>query len=47
VIRRAEVVDLCRRLPDARWIALPGVGHCPQIEAPARCVEAFQALRAR
>jgi pimeloyl-ACP methyl ester carboxylesterase len=47
VVSRAEVVDLSTRMPDARLVELPGVGHCPQIETPARCVEAYEELRAR
>jgi pimeloyl-ACP methyl ester carboxylesterase len=40
VVGAGEVAALARRIPGARLFALPGVGHCPQNEAPARCAEA-------
>lgn len=40
VVGAREVDALARRIPGARRLALPGVGHCPQNEAPERCAEA-------
>jgi pimeloyl-ACP methyl ester carboxylesterase len=45
-----ELDALARRIPGARLITLPGVGHCPQNEAPAAvaeaCLELLDAVRA-
>ena len=47
VIGEAELRALTASLPNARLETLPGVGHCPQNEAAARCAEvALDMLRA-
>jgi pimeloyl-ACP methyl ester carboxylesterase len=33
-------------LPDTTYILLDGVGHCPQVEAPERFVDALEAFTA-
>jgi pimeloyl-ACP methyl ester carboxylesterase len=38
---------ICRNQPSAELITLPGVGHYPQLEAPARTARAFQDGRFR
>lgn len=51
VIGERELDALARRIPGARRVTLPGVGHCPQNEAPTACAEAclelLDAVRAR
>lgn len=47
VISRREVSELATMLPNASLTTLDGVGHCPQIEAPDRCAEAYAALVSR
>ncbi|MEM7308048.1 MAG: alpha/beta hydrolase [Planctomycetota bacterium] len=39
VISRSELVHLAAELPHGAYSELPGIGHCPQNEAPARCAE--------
>ncbi|WP_325049490.1 alpha/beta fold hydrolase [Sphingomonas sp. STIS6.2] len=48
--RRAQVqtvpqaaVTAARRIPDARLIRLEGLGHAPQVEAPARFLQTLEA----
>ena len=47
VIGEPELRELAGLLPAGELTQLPGIGHCPQIEAPARCAEiALDLLRA-
>lgn len=43
----ANAADYLRHLPDARLVALPGLGHVPQEEAPARSLAPVKAFLAR
>jgi len=36
-------VTAARRIPDARLIRLEGLGHAPQVEAPARFLQTLEA----
>ena len=42
VISRGELQELAGELPNARYVEIPGIGHCPQNEAPE---ETFRLLR--
>lgn len=35
----AAAVRYRARLPEADWIELPGIGHCPQLDVPAQTAE--------
>jgi pimeloyl-ACP methyl ester carboxylesterase len=39
-----HAADYLRELPDARLVALPGIGHVPMEEAPAATVAAIRAF---
>jgi pimeloyl-ACP methyl ester carboxylesterase len=40
----ANAADYLKAIPNARLVALPGVGHLPQEEAPERSAAALRAF---
>lgn len=47
VISRAELEELASTLPDARYVEVPGIGHCPQNEDPEETFRLVRELTAR
>jgi pimeloyl-ACP methyl ester carboxylesterase len=46
IIPARDVDAMCRQFSHCEQVTLPGVGHCPQIEAPSACAEALRRLLA-